>query len=546
MASRPQLPEAFHSAVDRLAGQDTGARHSALLELETLAMEDSSWRQSVVDAICDYLRGPEAEGDPGTKGHPDAEGEQEVEDEQDRETRREALRILASQLRVFPEGSGEDPHDTGIPEGLQVDLSGAELRDADFSGCLFGEASFADALFSGQCVFDDAQFTGEAQFQCALFSSDARFSRVRFGSWAVFGRARFHGRADFDGARFQETAWFGRGEESIGEEDEAAWEALEKRRSLPWAEVNEDDPEWPYGVLCDEYQSWEEGGDGARFNGEASFRDAGFEDAAWFWKARFGGRSLFRRAAFAGRVHLDHPSVDLADARVVSSDADDEQRWPFGWTVSFERGGGGENEAEHQGRLVPDPAAHAYSRQLADPDPAVRLSGLRALEGLGDAEPGLRQRVADTLCEYLRTPLAFDVTARPEALTADQAQELRARRTAQRILADRTHRSAETRWEGISLGLSGATLIDFDLSRCHLGYGDFSGAQFHGATTFEEAVFSEGADFCIRGTHSGRASFHGNATFTGVRFEDVLRGVGDMMGRGLQGCIFHSPAVDIP
>lgn len=530
MASRPQLPDAYRTAVDRLASRDADARHSALLELDALAGEGSPWRQSVVDAICDYLRAPEAEGCP------------------DHEVRREALRILASQLRASPEGSGEPPANWTLPEGLRVDLSGAELGDVDFSGCRFGAASFAETLFSGRCVFDGARFTGEAQFQCALFASDAGFSGARFGGWAVFGRTRFRGRADFDGARFQEIAWFGHGEESIDEEDEAAWEAVEKRRAVPWGELNEEDPLWPRDVLMGEYQSWEEGGDGARFNGRVSFRDARFEDGAWFWKARFGGESLFQRATFSGRVHLDHPSIDLTDARVADGDGNDEQHWPFGWTVISGRGGEGEGEGGggYSGRLVPDHVAHAYCRQLADPDPAVRLSGLRALEGLGDAEPGLRQRVADTMGEYLRTPLAFDVTAGPAALTADQAQELRVRHSAQRILADRTRPSSAAHWEGVSLTLSGATLIDFDLSECRLEYGDFSGAQFHGTTTFEEASFAMGADFCIRGTYSGRASFHGDVTFTGARFGTDRWSMRDSMERGLKECVFHSRVTDLP
>ncbi|MFB7527416.1 pentapeptide repeat-containing protein [Streptomyces sp. NPDC056178] len=526
MASRPQLPDAYHKAIDRLAGRDIGARRSALLELDALALEGSPWRQSVVDAICGYLRAPEVEGC------------------LDREVRREAVRVLASQLRALPEESGETLADARPQQSLQVDLSGAELEDVDFSECRFGEVSFADTLFRGQCVFDGAQFAGDAQFQCALFASDVSFSRARFDCWAVFGRTRFHGRANFDGALFRGFAWFGHGEESIDEDDDAAWEAIEKRRAIPWGELNEDDPVWPRDVLVGEYQSWEEGGDGARFNDEVSFRDARFEDGAWFWKVRFGGGSLFQRAAFYGQVHLDHPSVDLTAARVAGADAGDEQHWPFGWTVSFERGGEG-NEDEHSGRLVPDRATHAYCRQLVDPDPVVRLSGLRGLEGLGDAEPGLRQRVADTICEYLRIPLTFDVAARSAAFTGDQAQELRVRHAAQRVLADRTHHSADTHWEDITLVLSGATLIDFDLSECHLGYGDFSGAQFYGTTTFEEALFSTGVDFCIRGTHSGRASFHGDATFAGARFGSEPWNMRNLMESGLKGCIFHARPAEV-
>ncbi|MGW1106445.1 hypothetical protein [Streptomyces sp. NPDC002540] len=151
---------------------------------------------------------------------------------------------------------------------------------------------------------------------------------------------------------------------------------------------------------------------------------------------------------------------------------------------------------------------------------------------------------ATELRDYLRIPLTFDVTAQSTAFTVDQAQELRVRQAAQRILADRTHHSADTRWEDLSLGLSGATLIDFDLSECHLGYGDFSGAQLYGTTSFEEALFGAGVYFCIRGTRSGCASFHGDATFIGARFGSEPWNMRNLMEWGLKGCVFHAQTTE--
>ena len=411
-------------------------------------------------------------------------------------------------------------------EGMSVDLSGATLVDADFSGCHLSAARFADTRFQGETSFAGAQFEDVPLFWRALFEGDATFAGARFADGAAFGRARFHGDADFEDARFGGIAWFGRGEESLADDD-PLWEAMEDGgtdRLLPWDELNESDPGWPSAVLEEDYQEWTEGGDGARFNGRASFQRARFDDAAWFWKARFGGAAAFGSASFAGLVHLDQPTVDLTGARAARpDDEDDAQNWPFGWTSAPES----EDPSQSQSRLVPDESVQPYTRQLADADGEVRLSGLHILQTLGDATPELRQRIADAICEYLRIPLAFDVTAEAAARTADQAQELEIRRVAQRILAehlrprpvagDEPAPGPDSQfWDDVRLQLSGATLIDFDLADCHLEYGDFSGAQFHGATSFAGSSFSQSALFCLHGG-GGSAVFHGGTTFAGAQ-----------------------------
>ncbi|MFJ8113383.1 pentapeptide repeat-containing protein [Streptomyces sp. NPDC096132] len=498
------VSEVCRRAVGQLAGANIDVHRAALRELRALADEHPVRRQQVAEAVCRYLREPVAHpGDPSAG------------------VRAVAVGVLAALARAHPaEGA----------EHLDVDLSGALLPDVDFSGCRFGEADFADARFLGACTFDGACFTGEALFQRSVFDGEARFSGTGFDRMAVFGRTRFRGTADFSGARFQGIAWFGRGEDEF-DEDDPAWEEAEERRPVPWDELNEDDPHWPMMVLEGDYQDWEEGGDGARFNGRVSFTDARFAEAAWFWKARFGGEALFHRAVFGGRVHLEQPAADLTDARVSDATRGESQDWPLGWSATMSGTEGGRH-----GRLIPDESVAPYHRQLAAPDPDVRLTGVGLLGALGDLAPGLRQRVADTLCAYLRTPLAFEVTSDVFALSPSQFGELRARHAAQRLLADRTRPSSDRPfWEGIRLGLSGATLIDLDLSGCRLAYGDFTGTQFYGNTTFAGATFGEvrrgGIDFCLPGGRGGRAAFHGRADFSGARLRQLW---------GLGHCVFHA------
>jgi uncharacterized protein YjbI with pentapeptide repeats len=500
---QPEASEVYLRAARRLAGPDIGAHRPALRELEALAQADPAQRRRVADAVCRHLRGPVAQAAGNSV-----------------DLRAAAVATLAALARRHPATdrvAADAPADAGCgadcEDCLDIDLTGAVLPAVDFSGCRFGRARFADAHFRGACVFDGARFTGEALFQRAVFDDDARFASAGFGDTAVFGRTRFRAGADFSGARFRGIAWFGRGEDELPEDD-LAWEEAEAWRPVAWEELNEDDPLWPLAVLEGDYQDWEEGGDGARFNGRVSFRHARFERAAWFWKARFGGEALFHQAVFSGRVHLVQPAADLTGARLSGTARAEEQDWPLGWTAASATPGTGDGG---YARLIPDESVAPYHGQLANPDPEVRLSGLRILGELGDAKPEFRQHVVDTVCAYLRVPLAFDITADVFALTPSQFADVRTRRHAQRLLADRTRPSAgRPIWEDMRLRLSGATLIDFDARACRLAHGDFTGTQFHGSTTFAGAAFGD-VSFSLPGARDGRASFHGPADFSDAR-----------------------------
>ncbi|GAA3747215.1 hypothetical protein GCM10022225_33740 [Plantactinospora mayteni] len=443
-------------------------------------------RQPVADAISEYLR---ATGPADGSMLRAASG-----DDGETEPRRAVLDLLAGRLR---------PGDSGPWPGISLDLSGTTLVDVDLRGCELAEGRFADTRFVGTASFEGARFDGEALFPRTVFEGDARFDGVRFGAEAVFGRARFRGTAGFAGAEFGGIAWFGRGEETLWEDD-PAWEVFEEFSPLPWDEPNETDPRWPVAVLVEDYQDWEEGGDGARFAGPVSFRGARFTGPAWFYKARFGAAADFREVEFAARVHLDQPAVELTGAHWSDEDGEDgygETYWPLGWAVRPDTG-----------RLVPDDDIRPYARQLADPDPDTRRTGLRLLAELGDTRPELRERVTDALCAYLRTPLPFPVDG---DLNPAQAEELRLRREVQQVLAERLRPAAEPYWPETNLWLCGATLVDLDLHGGAGGYAEFVGAQFHGATSFAGCRFAR-ATFDLGGG-SGVATFHGPVDLAGSR-----------------------------
>ncbi|MFJ2900100.1 pentapeptide repeat-containing protein [Streptomyces sp. NPDC087218] len=491
--------EAVRAAAGRLRGDDAALRREAVAELARLGDGHPDLRQDVAEAVCAFVREHPARDEHLPDGDSDPAGS---------EVRRAALAMLADRLRPVPDATGQDTARWG---GIAVDLTGAVVDGVDFTDCRFDRAAFDDCLFRGTTTFEGARWATDAVFPRAVFSCDARFTGARFGGDAVFGRARFHGRARFDDARFDGLAWFGFGEEGIWEDedwedldDDALMEVVGPTTVIPWNEPNEADPRWPDAYLMDEYQSWEEGGDGALFRGAASFRGARFRNAAWFWKVRFGATAVFRGAHFDSQVYLDQPAADLTDARAAATDL--EQRWPFGWaTVPADDG---------PARLTTDAAVAPYAHQLAAAEAPVRLAGLRILDALGDARPGLRAEIVTTVCAYLRTPLPFPVGAAD--LDDGQRAELAVRRAAQDLLTARLRPSDAGRfWPDARLPLSGATLVGLDLSGCRLAYADFTGTQFHGATRLDGVLFTHGALFRLP-DGCGSATFHGPVLHEGA------------------------------
>ncbi|WP_103334968.1 pentapeptide repeat-containing protein [Amycolatopsis sp. CA-126428] len=156
--------------------------------------------------------------------------------------------------------------------------------------------------------------------------------------------------------------------------------------------------------------------------------------------------------------------------------------------------------------------------QLGSEKAPVRHGGLYALARVGQDNPSQRQNVVDVLCAYLRAPYVPPLDAPvlriglprplvrttrsadrgaksaardiPKLLTRgaveDEArQEREVRLTAQRLLARHLHHDDQkhppaTFWANMNLDLTGATLIDFDLSNCRVNEATFTQAKFSG------------------------------------------------------------------
>ncbi|QXJ25738.1 pentapeptide repeat-containing protein [Actinomadura graeca] len=186
---------------------------------------------------------------------------------------------------------------------------------------------------------------------------------------------------------------------------------------------------------------------------------------------------------------------------------------------------------------------NASAEQLGSDKAPVRLTALYTLERLANGNPTHRQTIVNIICAYLRmpfTPLARPSPPDPEKENRERArrntaryraararrpaadgppapagldphEELQVRLTAQRLLHAHLQPVADVHWQGISLDLSGATLIDFALTRCHLHTADLTHATLSGDARFGEATFTGDAWF-------NRAIFAGSAGFDAATF----------------------------
>ncbi|MFV2109312.1 pentapeptide repeat-containing protein [Micromonospora sp. LOL_015] len=160
--------------------------------------------------------------------------------------------------------------------------------------------------------------------------------------------------------------------------------------------------------------------------------------------------------------------------------------------------------------------------QLGSDKAPVRLAGLYALERLAQDNLVHRQSIVEVICAYLRmpyTPPAEKQTPKPDQPTQpDPREERQVRLAAQRILARHLRPTtpdgapSPTYWNGVTLDLTEATLLDVDFTDCYLSDARFDGATFIGDARFDGATFIGDAGF-IEATLTGTARFIG-ATFT--------------------------------
>ncbi|MFC9249984.1 pentapeptide repeat-containing protein [Amycolatopsis thailandensis] len=196
----------------------------------------------------------------------------------------------------------------------------------------------------------------------------------------------------------------------------------------------------------------------------------------------------------------------------------------------------------HQERTADDARTDAVERRITElylkaaellgsEKAPVRLSGLYALERLAQDNETQRQTIVNVFCAYLR--MSYDLPAekdRDEGASAEQhelyrerAQEREVRLAAQRLLNDHLNPDrGAAYWGELDLDLTGALLIDFDLTQARVGTSFFRHATFTGmswffGTTFTGDVRLGGATF-TGDVWADKATFNGTTRFDGVTF----------------------------
>jgi uncharacterized protein YjbI with pentapeptide repeats len=344
----------YTQAVEQLGHEQAAVRIGALYSLESLAQDQSEWRQTVVDVLCAYLRMPYTpQSAPGPRAEPAAAQEMALplpahDPAQELQVRQTAQRILATHLRRPAETSGLDaqgrpptPHETFWP-GINLDLTGATLVELDLRDVSVVAARFRRATFTGAALFDDATFTsaalfheatftgaaffGEAtitgatfyeatfsdiaEFGMATFTEDAVFSGATFTGNAGFGGAYFTGVAEFERTTFTSVAYFRgatfTGNAGFGGADFTGAADFSTATFISTASFSE-----------------------ATFTGGVRFHEATFTSAAQFYVTTFGGAAEFDRVTFTRDPVLHGANVMYLNDPLFNP----LRSWPPGWTV---------------------------------------------------------------------------------------------------------------------------------------------------------------------------------------------------------------------
>ncbi|MFD9888393.1 pentapeptide repeat-containing protein [Amycolatopsis sp. NPDC059027] len=204
--------ERFAKSVELLGHEADQVRVGALHALAGLARSRESYRQTVLDVLCSYLRRPfeYPHADDVLTGakSPDPAKDQE------RQVRLTAQRLIGDLL---------PPHNAVDAPAYKLDLTGAELEYFDLSEHTIGElvmryVSLHSSTNLSKCrILRAAYFTGAGTgdrslgyFRCedTEFHDRAWFSGTMFHEDAVFEGTRFAGRTTFKNAVFAKDAVF--------------------------------------------------------------------------------------------------------------------------------------------------------------------------------------------------------------------------------------------------------------------------------------------------------------------------------------------------
>jgi hypothetical protein len=152
-----RITDSYGAALEQLGSDKPAVRLGSLYALERLAQDNPAQRETIVNVICAYLRIA-----------PETPSGQEVE------VRSTAQRILAAHLR--PADSERFWPD------IDLDLSGAVLRDFDLGDCVVRTVGFKNVTFENTTRFAGVTVTGRAEFRAARFLGPCRFVEAKLST----------------------------------------------------------------------------------------------------------------------------------------------------------------------------------------------------------------------------------------------------------------------------------------------------------------------------------------------------------------------------
>lgn len=186
-AAERRITDLYTASVEQIGSEKAAVRLGGLYALERLAQNVPDQRQTIVNAICAYLRMPYE------LPIPDLDADEHRSREQKRQVRFTAQRILTLHLRTAASAFWPD---------IDLDLTGAVLPELDLSHCRIRSGRFVRTQFTTHARFEDTTFTANAHFQRATIADRARFDRTQFLGEANFTDTHFPNATSFNGAHF--------------------------------------------------------------------------------------------------------------------------------------------------------------------------------------------------------------------------------------------------------------------------------------------------------------------------------------------------------
>ncbi|MFD7654542.1 pentapeptide repeat-containing protein [Actinosynnema sp. NPDC059797] len=198
-----RVTDLYTKASEMLGSDQAAVRMAALYALERLAQDHPDQRRPVVSVFCSYLRMPYL--DPDERPTPrQLEAGAEPIGERDRRERRQEVEVRYAVQSLLRAHVHRPPTIEGQPvpdywgDDLNVYLGNATLISPNFEGCrIHPNTRMASVTIMGNASFADAVFTGPTWLRGATFRGDVILDRASFRYRANFRSATFHGNVSF-------------------------------------------------------------------------------------------------------------------------------------------------------------------------------------------------------------------------------------------------------------------------------------------------------------------------------------------------------------